>query len=310
MAMKAIGKKKYPWLISLLVTLGIIVLALATFLVYNRTSDDLAPDSVAGLAYGVAGLFFIGLATAGYTLSRRSHKRIVGALNANLHWHVSFGIIALFLIFLHSFGNFEPVSGTYALFGLVALVISGVIGRILDRFVPGLIAREVNTALTEQGDDRIEVVTQKMQDIATYQREHLHSFKSQPDLPVAEKAIQTAAASLVSQDRVSIALPASWDLAYISLAETPQEIERDAAHYRLVPERKSPLSEPKALIPGLQEHMAELHSIQQALQREQFYRAIIRYWRVLHVCLALLTIGLTLWHLEFAATLLIPTYFH
>jgi len=232
----------------------------------------------------------------------------VGALNTALNWHISFGIIALFMLFLHSFGNFELVSGTYALFGLVALVISGVIGRILDRFVPRLIAREVNIALTEQGDDRIESLTRTLQDITTYHKEQVHSFKSQSDLLVVEKDIQAATAHLVSRD--GTALPTSWDLAYISLAETPQEIERDAEHYRFVPDLKSPLSDPSALIPGLQEHMAELHSVQRALQREQFYRAIIRYWRILHVGLTLLTVGLTLWHLEYAATLLIPIYLH
>ncbi len=308
--MKAMSNKKYPWLISLLVTVGLIILTLATLLVYTRLSDDRSPFGIAGLAYAIAGLFFMGLATVGYTLSRRSRKRVVGTLNAKLYWHISFGVIALLMIFLHSFGNFEPVSGTYALFGLVALIMSGFIGRMLDRIVPTLIAREVNTALTEQGDDRIERVTQTLEHIAMYQREQLHSFKGSPNVQVAQKERQTATVGMISQDRDSMALPASWDLAYISLAQTPQEIERDGAHYRLVPSRKSPLSEPKALIPGLQEHMAELHTVQRALQREQIYRAIIRYWRVLHICLVALTIGLTLWHLEFAATLLIPIYFH
>src|SRR6266480_7897819 len=165
MVMKAISKKKYLWLISLLATLGIIILALVTLLIYTRISDDRSPDGTAGLAYAIAGLFFMGLATVGYTLSRRSRKRIVGALNASLHWHISFGIIALFLIFLHSFGNFELISGTYALYALIALVISGMIGRMLDRFVPRLIAHEVNIALTEQGDDRIELATRTLRDI-------------------------------------------------------------------------------------------------------------------------------------------------
>ena len=306
--MKTTSTQRYPWLISLLVTLGIIILLLASLLAYTRVSNDRSPDGTAGLAYAIVGLIFMGLATIGYTLSRRSHKRVVGALNASLHWHISFGIIALFLIFLHSFGNFELVSGTYALYALVALVISGITGRMLDRFLPQLIAREVNTALTEQGDDRVESVTRTLQDITAYHKEQVHSLKSQSELLVAEKDMQTAAAYLVGQD--GTALPTSWDLAYISLEETPQEIERDATHYRFVPDRKSPLSEPKALIPGLQKHMEELQSVQRALRREQFYRAIIRYWRVFHVCLALLTIGLTLWHLEFAATILFPTFFY
>ena len=306
--MNAISKKKYPWLISLLATLGSIILLLTTLWIYTRISADRSPFGVAGLTYAIAGLFLMGLATVAYTRSRRSRKRTVGALNAALHWHISFGIIALFLIFLHSFGNFELVSGTYALFGLVALVISGMIGRTLDRFVPRLIAREVNTALTEQGDDRIESVTRTLKNITTYHKEQIHSFQSQQDIQVVEKDMQMVAAHLVSQD--GTALPTSWDLAYISLAETPQEIERDTEHYRFVPDRKSPLAEPSALVPGLQEQMAELQTVQRALQRERFYRAIIRYWRIVHICLALLTIGLTLWHLEYAATIMIPIYFH
>jgi hypothetical protein len=301
------SKKMYPWLVSLLATLGIILLTLATLLVYTRISDDRSPFGIAGLAYAIAGLIFMGLATISYTLTRRSHKRGVGALNASLHWHVSFGIIALFLIVLHSFGNFEPVSGTYALFGLIALAISGIIGRTLDRFLPTLIAREVDTALTEQGNDRIESVTRSLQDITAYHKEKVHGFASQPDSLVREYELQTAAAHLVSYN--GTVLPTSWDLAYISLAETPQEVERDAEHSRFIPDRKSLLSDPRALVPGLQERMAELHSVQQALQRERLYRAIIRYWRVFHVCLALLTIGLTLWHLEFAATILFPIWF-
>src|SRR5260370_4545154 len=306
--MKVTSKKRYPWLITVLTTLGIIILALVTLLIYTRISNDRSPDGTVGLAYAIAGLFFMGLATAGYTLSRRSRKRIVGALNAALNWHISFGIIALFMLFLHSFGNFELVSGTYALFGLVALVISGVIGRILDRFVPRLIAHEVNIALTEQGDDRIESVTRTLHDITTYHKDQAHSFKTQSDLLVAEKDMHAATAHLVSRD--GTALPTSWDLAYISLAETPQEIERDAEHYRLVPDRKSSLSDPSPLIPGLQEHMAEFHTVQQTLQRQRLYRAIIRYWRVFHVCLSLLTICLTLLPLEFAATILFPRFFY
>ena len=306
--MKTINKKRpCPWLISFLATLGFIILALASLLVYTRISDDRSPFGLAGLTYGVAGLLFMVLATLAYTLFRRSRKRTVGALNASLHWHISFGVIALFLIFLHAFGNFEPVSGTYALYSLVALVISGMLGRTLDRFVPNLIAREVNRTLTKQGEDRLELVTQRLQDIPTSQEEPADSFKSQSAVLVPNKEMQTLASQLVSQN--STALSTSWDLAYISLAEIPQEVERDAMRSRFIPDCKSPLSEPEALVPGVEEHIQELHDVQQALQRERLYRAIIRYWRVFHICLALLTVGLTLWHLEYASTILIPIWF-
>ena len=105
-------------------------------------------------------------------------------------------------------------------------------------------------------------------------------------------------------------LQTSWDLAYISLEETPQELSRDNAQYRFVPDRKSALAQPGALIPGAQEHILALEDVQQALKREEFLRYIIRYWRVFHISLAVLTIGLTLWHLEYATTLLLPLFFH
>jgi hypothetical protein len=305
--MKIMSKKRYPWLISLLATVGMIALALASLLIYTHVSDDRSPFGLAGLAYGLAGLLFMGLASLAYTLLRRSRERVVGALNASLYWHISFGVIALFLIFLHSFGNFEPISGTYALFALVSLVISGLVGRTLDHFLPRLIAREVETALTEQGDDRLELLTRKLQDIRTSPREQVYNFKSQFVRLASNRKMQTATTHVISRD--GTVLSTSWDLANISLLEAPQVIKRDAA-YHFIPNSKSPYPEPQVPISSLEEHMEEVQDMQQALKREQFYRGIIRYWRVCHVCLALLTIGLTLWHLEYAATILIPIWFH
>jgi hypothetical protein len=101
-----------------------------------------------------------------------------------------------------------------------------------------------------------------------------------------------------------------WDLAYISLEATPQELSREAGQYRFVPDKKSELTRPGALMPGAREHIAELQEVERAMQRESFYRYVIRYWRRLHVTLALVTLALTLWHLIYAAQLLIPTFMH
>jgi hypothetical protein len=40
--------------------------------------------------------------------------------------------------------------------------------------------------------------------------------------------------------------------------------------------------------------------------REQFYRRIIRYWRILHILLSFITVGLVIWHITFALILLLP----
>jgi hypothetical protein len=106
------------------------------------------------------------------------------------------------------------------------------------------------------------------------------------------------------------ALQTPWDLAYISLEATPQELSLEANHYRFIPDKKSALVHPGALMPGAQEHISELQEVEQAMQRELFYRYVIRYWRKFHIFLALLTLALTIWHLVYAAQLLLPVLLH
>jgi hypothetical protein len=105
-------------------------------------------------------------------------------------------------------------------------------------------------------------------------------------------------------------LQSSWDMAYISLEETPQEMTRDNGQYRFVPDRRSSLARPGALYPGAEEHMSALAEVQQALTQEAFFRYVIRFWRVFHIALAVVTVGLTLWHIEFALSLIIPAVQH
>jgi len=248
-------------------------------------------------------------------------------LNAFLNWHVAFGVMALVLLFLHSFGNFNPRTGTYALYGMIALAISGFIGRGLDRIMPRLITEEARKALTAQGDDRIENISQRLRSIVSHNtREEVRGFQpegsdlSMPGIsglrgtPFANGdsngSSRSAMRGAKNDSKGGPILQTSWDLAYISLEETPQELSRDSAQYRFVPDRQSALARPGALIPGAQEHITALADVQKALKREEFYRYIIRYWRVFHISLAVLTIALTLWHLEFAATLLLPVFFH
>lgn len=289
------------WKMSTLFTIGAIILSIVIFVLYNRFSNDPTPDSIAGYLYAIAGSFFMFLAALGYTLKRRSRQRVVGQLNGLLHWHVAFGILALVLLCLHSFGNFNPRTGTYALWGMIALVISGIIGRALDRIIPRLMAKEVKRAMTEQGEDRVEFHTQTIGSIVSYNSQKLQSF-----MPEQPKAASVGKKTPWSPDIKG--LPTAWDMAYISLEETPQEVAREDGNFRFVPDRRSELSSPEALMPGVQKHLTELQSAQKALGREEYYRAIIRYWRIAHVTLVVITIGLTLWHLEYATTLLLPMF--
>ncbi len=306
------------WRIAALVTFLVISISSGFYIWYSLHTSDAAPDSIAGYIYAILGTAFLLLATILYSLRRRSRRtRSLGRLNHALHWHISFAIIGVALLFMHSFGNFNPRTGTYALYGLIALVISGIIGRALDRLVPRLIAQEVHKALNAQGEDRVETLSQQLQAIVAHNSETLTSL---PTSSLSRTKIQ-AEANLTSPlhrldgasedspftplDFEAQPLHTSWDLAYISLEATPQELDRVVARQRLIPDQQSALTRPVALLPGAQEHISQLRKVQRAMQREQCYRYIIRYWRLLHIALALLTLALLTWHLIYAAQLLL-----
>jgi len=319
------GETGYSWLFfsggrAWYIRLGVMLLGVAIggaiYVWYTQHSNDASPDSIAGYAYAITGTIFLLFAAVLYSLRRRSRKkRVVGQLHASLNWHICFGVWGLVFLFLHSFGNFNPRTGTYALYGMIALAVSGAVGRFLDRLVPRMITGEVHKALTVKGDDRIETISQKLQAMVVHNTQDLRGF-----IPVAGEKSHKASTSLVplsgpvskdfsfmSNDQ---ALQTPWDVAYITLEETPQELSRDANHYRLVPDKKSELMRPGALMPGAQEQLSELQQVERAMQREQFYRYIIAYWRKFHIALALLTLALTLWHLIYAAQLLLPVFLH
>ena len=297
------------WRTGALVTFLIISICAGFYLWYSQHSNDAAPDSIPGYTYAILGTAFLLLAAVLYSIRRRSHKkRALGQLNSALHWHVFFAIIGLALIFMHSFGNFNLRTGTYALYGLIALVISGLVGRALDRLVPRLIAHEVQHALTAQGEDRIETISEKVEAIIAHNSEGLSRQPVQ---------LTTRGSSFLQSDELEHGVQESfaieeherpphtpWDLAYISLEATPQELSRVVGQ-RLIPDKHSPLTPPVAMMPGAEAHIAELRKVQHAMQREQFYRYIIRYWRLFHIALALLTLGLLTWHLVYAAQLLL-----
>ena len=364
----ATGEKGYPvfffhasakWRLGLLGTFLVIGVSGGFYLWYSQHSNDASPDSIAGYGYAIVGTTFLLLAGVLYSIRRRSRNKLaLGRLNNALHLHIFCAVIGLALLFMHSFGNFNPRTGTYALYGLIALVISGFVGRGLDHLVPRLIAREVQKALTAQGEDRIETISHKLQAIVAHNSETLHgrylepsaerTTDSLPDYeehhpePIAKdldapgplaswlssvehlstpswpmpiyrspqdpgddkkyRKIHTSTASFDFEERP---LHTPWDLAYISLEATPQELSRIVGQYRFVPEKQSALTRPGAWMPGAQEQISELREVQRAMQREQFYRYIIRYWRLFHIALVLLTLGLIIWHLVYAAQLLL-----
>lgn len=287
-----------PWVRSTVISLIILAACVGFFIWATRVSDDQGGDSFAGLVLAVVGTSFMIMASVGFTLRRQARKRYVGQLNALLNWHVCFGILALIVLFLHSFGNFNPRSGTYALYAMIALVICGIIGRFLDRMMPRMIAQQARKALTVQGEDRIESISRKLESIVVHNKQELRTFE-----PAQSRGRGKTVDASAQQQGL---LEDSWDMAFISLDETPQELRRDSSQYRFVPDQKSSLTRPGALYPGADDHMSAIKEAQHALKQETMFRYIIRFWRVFHIALAIVTVGLTLWHIEYALVLVFP----
>jgi len=160
------------------------------------------------------------------------------------------------LILMHSFGNFNAKTGTYALYGMMALLVSGFVGRAFDAIVPRLIAREVDQMLTAEGEDRIEHISRNVGTTLT----------------VALDNSQTPFHWAGTHNTTSVPL-------HSVMARARQQV-------------------------------LEIQQVQKGLQRELCYRSIIVYWRILHLCLAVLTIGLIIWHLVYVAQLLLPGMLH
>lgn len=294
-----------PWLLGMFITIAVVAVGGSFYVWYSQFGDDVAPDSIVGLIFAVAGTICFILAALLYMIHRRSHRRAIGQLHTSLQWHIFLAIMGLALLLMHSFGNFNARTGTYALYGLVALVVSGFVGRLVDRIMPRLIAAEVAKTLTAQGEDRAETISQQLKTFTGMHTQY-PQYQQHTQYPYYE---QTQPSKLLprrahSVNPVSIEpLNTPWDLAYRPLEATGRRVK----HRRMAPGQsvlQSPAA-PPLWMPNIQSELAVVEMVQRAHQREQFYRAVIRYWRIFHIALALLTLGLVIWHLVFVVQLLV-----
>src|SRR5260370_32249105 len=158
------GEQGYSWWffsfsrsgrLSWLVTVVVLSLVGAFATWCSWTGIDTAPGSIVGMAYALTGTTCIGLSAGLYLLRRRQRVRAIGGLYTALNWHVTLATIGFLVLLLHASGNFNPRTGTYALYGMIALVVSGIIGRLIDRLFPWFITLASLKSLTVQGDDRV-----------------------------------------------------------------------------------------------------------------------------------------------------------
>jgi hypothetical protein len=115
--------------------------------------------------------FVLVLLVAAYTLRRRFMRGLPGKVHTWLWLHIWFGVISVLIAFMHE--NYQNVThdfsflasrfteaafGTTALYALVFLVLSGVIGRLLDLWQARVIATEADrnrVGITRSVEERL-----------------------------------------------------------------------------------------------------------------------------------------------------------
>ena len=142
----------FNWLFLLgsLAVLGIVVL------LAHVTSADPDPNNDPFRAFGIVAFVMV-LLSAAYTLRRRFIRRLPGKVQNWLWLHIWFGVVSVFIVGIHE--NWQNITrefsfaldrfteaafGTTALYALILLVLTGIIGRLLDLWQARVIAREAD----------------------------------------------------------------------------------------------------------------------------------------------------------------------
>ncbi|HLI89351.1 MAG TPA: hypothetical protein VKV37_11735 [Ktedonobacteraceae bacterium] len=146
------SKARWLWLAGCIVFYAAI---LVWYLQAIRTQQFPGPSSDPLRLFGIMALVLV-LATAGYTLRRRFMRGLPGKVQDWLWMHTWVGITTILLALLHeNFTYITPAScqpgcltdsywAASALFALILLVLSGIVGRLLDRWQTHVIARDAS----------------------------------------------------------------------------------------------------------------------------------------------------------------------
>ncbi len=295
-------RPRYPWLSSgysraqwaAAITALVTGIGLAFLYLYYSRTNDVSPDSLYGYGFAIAGTVLLLLVGVGYVLRKRL-LRHWGRLHTFLAWHMVGGLLGLLLILMHAAGNFNMRTGTYALWGLIGVVISGLIGRVFDRFAPRLAAKAALQAVSASGEERLDALEQELGVMVSNERARQEAL------------------------RQSGAQGAPWDLAYYDLdpqlEEIPallsQGVRSDTGPILDLRQISGPLAAQPArrIVPAASrqitgEVIRQAAALQRALGREQFFLSLVRVWRRVHLLVSLIALGLLLWHLEYATVLL------
>lgn len=175
------------WWFWLVLSLLLYAVIFVFYLIAIKTQPFPGPFNDPLRSFGILA-FALVLGAASYSLRRRFVRGLPGKAQAWLWMHTWLGITAILIALLHE--NFSHIThdycqnmtcftnaywGTSALFALIFLVISGIIGRLLDTWQARIIARDAST--NEVGIAR--AIEERMLELE-YTIERLSAGKSEP----------------------------------------------------------------------------------------------------------------------------------
>ncbi len=258
------SKARWYWLLWSVLLYAVIFI---WYLYARRTQQYPGPFYDPLRLFGIVAYVLV-LSTASYSLRRRFARNLPGKVQNWLWMHTWLGITTILIALLHE--NFARITHDYcqnlscltnahwgasALFALIFLVVSGIVGRLLDMWQTRVIAREAAT----NGVGIVSALEERILE-QEYTVERLSAGKSEA---FKQFCLQALADKAHTRSAGPQSLPA------IALNE---QIDFQRAHQALA-----------------------IHArLVQSLQRQRFARFIMHTWRTLHItlaCIALLVIS-------------------
>jgi hypothetical protein len=226
--------------------------------------------------------FVLVLLVAGYTMRRRFMRNLPGKVQDWLWLHIWFGVISVLIAFMHN--NFQGIThdfsflarrfteaayGTTALYALLALVVTGIIGRLLDLWQARVIAAEADrngVGITRSVEERLFDLSLTI--------ERLSAGKSDPFKQFCEQRLLRGKGLVFTlqywwkQRNLRTILASIW-------AQPPDNV----ALSRLPPREAKDFNRAGAVL-------AEHAMLARSLRRQQLAQMIISVWRYIHIPLA------------------------
>src|SRR5579859_1182410 len=259
------SKARWFWLAaSILLYIGL----LAWYISAIRTQQFPGPFNDPLRLFGIIATVLV-LSTAAYSLRRRFVRGLPGKVQGWLWMHTWVGIITILIVFLHEnfihithdfCSNLTCLTDTYwatsALLALILLVVSGVVGRLIDIWQTHVIAQDAST----NGVGIVRALEERILELE-YTVERLCAGKSEPFKEYCLQAIDAKAGMGGSRKELPAILKierADFQRAYETLARRTQLV--------------------------------------QSLRVQQRARAMISTWRSIHMALACVALLVILYH--------------